>query len=259
MDRQPIFRELGRYFAAQQFLTRLPVPRWTPFDDNGLAASLKWFSVVGAAIGGFVGLVVVALRETVTPTFAAIIAIAVGAALTGAFHEDGFADTCDAFGGYTIERRREIMRDSRVGTFGALGLVVLFFAKVSALSTVASSQSAWRLVGVAVCAHTVSRAATVLSIRVVPTVLDPTSKTKPYRATWGAVFFVLVVPTLPVAILALGWDAALVGGAVVVLVEAARWFFPRFSGGVSGDGLGAINQVAEVVVLAVAARSALGR
>ncbi len=254
-----IHRELGRYFAAQQFLTRLPTPSWTPHEDGELTASLRWFAVVGVFVGGGVGGVAVVLRELVTPTFAAIVAVAFGAALTGAFHEDGFADTCDAFGGYTIERRREIMRDSRVGTFGALGLVALFAAKVSALATVAPTESAWQVVGVSICAHTVSRAATVLAIRVVPAVQDPTSKTRPYHATWTTVGFALLIPTIPIALAALRWDAAFVGGAVIVVIEASRWFFRRFSGGVTGDGLGAINQVAEVIVWAVAARSAIGR
>lgn len=252
-------RELGRYFAAQQFLTRLPTPSWTPHESSELTASLKWFAIVGVLIGGSVGGVAVALRELVTPTFAAIVAVALGAALTGAFHEDGFADTCDAFGGYTIERRREIMRDSRVGTFGALGLVALFAAKVSALGTVASTESAWQVVAVSICAHTVARAATVLAIRVVPAVVDPSSKTRAYRATWATVGFVLLMPTIPIAVAGLRWDAAFVGGAVIVVIEASRWFFRRFSGGVTGDGLGAINQVAEVIVWAVAARSAIGR
>ncbi len=252
-------RELGRYFAAQQFLTRLPVPRTTPHAPGDLAASLKWFSVVGVLVGGAVAAVAVALRDAVTPTFAAIMAIAMGAALTGAFHEDGFADTCDAFGGYTVERRREIMRDSRVGTFGALGLIVLFSAKVSALATVVTAGSNWRIVAVALCAHSASRAATVVAIRVLPPVDDPTSKTKPYRATWPGVGFALAIPAVPLAVWALGWDATLAAGAIVLVIEGSRWFFRRFTGGVNGDGLGAINQIAEVVVWAVAARRAVGR
>lgn len=257
--RSPILRELGRYFAAQQFLTRLPVPRWTPYEPDDLAASLKWFSVVGILVGGAVGGVAVALRDVVTPTFAAITAVAVGAVLTGAFHEDGFADTCDAFGGYTVERRREIMRDSRVGTFGALGLVVLFSAKVSALVAVLSVQSNWRVVAVALCAHTASRAGTVVAVWVLPPIDDPTSKTKPYRATWTAVAFALAIPAVPIAVWALGWNATFAAGAIIMVIEGGRWFFRRFSGGVTGDGLGAINQVVEVIVWATAARRAVGR
>ncbi len=258
----PLFvvrREIGRYFAAQQFLTRLPCPISTPFAPNDLAASIAWFGVVGIPVGAVVGGVGLGLRSVVASTFAAILAVAAGAVVTGAFHEDGFADTCDAFGGYTPARRREIMRDSRVGTFGALGLIVLFAAKVSALSVVLAGSSAWRVFVVAICAHTISRAATVLAIRFVPPVLDPTSKTQVYLVTWRRLSVALLVPAVPLAVTVFGWDAAILGGAAIVVVEAARPFFRRFTDGISGDGLGAINQVVEVVVWAVAARQALGR
>ncbi len=250
-------REVGRYFAAQQFLTRLPCPAWTPYTPTDLAASAGWFSCVGLLVGGVVGAIVVALRDVVTPTFAAIVAIAAGAAVTGAFHEDGFADTCDAFGGYTVERRREIMRDSRVGTFGALGLFSIVLAKISVLGSLASELSSWMLFLVCICAHTVSRAATVLAIRLVPAVNDPTSKTQNYRVSWGRVAFAMIVPAVPLAVATFRWDAAVLGGCIVVLVEFARPFFQRFSSGVSGDGLGAINQVAEVLVWATAAATLL--
>jgi adenosylcobinamide-GDP ribazoletransferase len=252
-------REVGRYFAAQQFLTRLPCPPSTPYAPADLAGSIAWFSLVGVPVGAVVGGVAVALRSVVSSSFATIVAVAVGAVVTGAFHEDGFADTCDAFGGYTVERRRDIMRDSRVGTFGALGLIVLFSAKVSALVVVVAASSAWRVMLVAICAHTISRAATVLAIRFVPPVLDPTSKTKSYRVTWPRFAVALLVPAIPLAIGVFRWDAAIIGGAAVLIVEGARPFFRRFTGGISGDGLGAVNQVVEVVVWAVAARQALGR
>ena len=252
-------REVGRYFAAQQFLTRVPCPAWTPFGPADAAASIGWFPTVGVVVGAVVGGVAVALRELVSPSFAAVIAVALGAAVTGAFHEDGFADTCDAFGGYTVARRREIMRDSRIGTFGAVGLVALFAAKVSALTSIASVVSAPKLLAVAICAHTVSRAATVLAIRLIPAVNDPTSKTQLYRVRWPRVILALVVPTAPLAIWLLRWDAAFLGGAIVVLIEGARPFFQRFSDGISGDGLGALNQIAELLTWAIAVHSLVNR
>ena len=252
-------REFGRYFAAQQFLTRLPCPATTPYAPSDLAGSIGWFGLVGVPVGTVVAAVALALRSVVTPAFAAVLAVAAGAMVTGAFHEDGLADTCDAFGGYTPERRREIMRDSRVGTFGALGLIVLFASKVIALSVVLVQSSAWRVVLVAICAHTISRAATVLAIRFVPPVLDPTSKTTAYRVTWPRFAMAVLVPAVPLAVWAFRWDAALIGGAAIVVVEGARPVFRHLTDGISGDGLGAINQVVEVVVWAVAARQALGR
>ncbi len=248
-------REVGRYFAAQQFLTRVPCPAWTPYGPKDAAASIGWFPMVGVVVGAAVGGAAVALRELVSPSFAAVIAVALGAAVTGAFHEDGFADTCDAFGGYNVVRRREIMHDSRIGTFGAVGLVALFAAKVSALTTITVAVSGPKLVAAAICAHTVSRAATVLAIRLIPTVNDPTSKTQSYRVSWPRAILALVVPTAPLAIWLLGWDTAFLAGAIVVLIEGARPFFQRFSDGISGDGLGALNQIVELLTWAVAVHS----
>ena len=244
-------REAGRYFAAQQFLTRVPCPPSTPFDPDDLAASIGWFPTVGVLVGSVVGGVAVALRNVVTPSFAAVVAVAVGAAVTGAFHEDGFADTCDAFGGYTVARRREIMRDSRIGTFGAVGLIALFAAKVSVLSSLLSFASGTKIVFASICAHTVSRCATVVAIRFIPPVNDPTSKTQSYRVSDPRLFFALAFPTVPIAVWLIGWNATFLGGTVVVLIESARPFFRRFSDGISGDGLGAINQLSEVVAWAV--------
>lgn len=252
-------REVGRYFAAQQFLTRVPCPVWTPYSSNDAAASIGWFPTVGVVVGAAVGGVAVVLRELVSPSFAAVIAVALGAAVTGAFHEDGFADTCDAFGGYTVARRREIMRDSRIGTFGAVGLVALFVAKVSALASIAAVLSGTKLFAAAICAHTVSRAATALAIRLIPPVNDPTSKTQSYRVSWPRAIFALVMPTAPLAIWLLGWDAAFLAGAIVVLIEGARPFFQRFTDGVSGDGLGALNQIVELLTWAVAVHSLVNR
>lgn len=252
-------REAGRYFAAQQFLTRVPCPPSTPFAADDLAASIGWFPTVGILVGGVVGGVAVAVRDLVSPSFAAVVAVAVGAAITGAFHEDGFADTCDAFGGYTVVRRREIMRDSRIGTFGAMGLLALFAAKVSVLTSLLSVASDTKVIVASICAHTVSRSATVLAIRLIAPVNDPTSKTQSYRVSGPRLLFALLVPTVPTAIWLLGWNAAFLGGAIVLLIEGARPFFRRFSDGISGDGLGAINQVAEVTSWAVALRALTGR
>jgi adenosylcobinamide-GDP ribazoletransferase len=252
-------RELGRYFAAQQFLTRLPCPSDTPYAPKDLAASIGWFSLVGVPVGVVVGLIAAGLRSAVTPTFAAVIAVALGAAATGAFHEDGFADTCDAFGGYTPERRRDIMRDSRIGTFGGLGLIALFLAKVSALSEVVARLPWWRTLLVAVCAHTVSRAATVLAIKLIPPVNDPTSKTNSYRVSFMRLLCALSVPAVPLSVYVFRWDAAMLWGAIIVVMELASPFFRRFSDGISGDGLGAVNQVVEVLTWGLAARMALGR
>ena len=107
-------------FAAAQFLTRLPI-RLNAAPD--LAAAVPWFPAVGAVIGAVVGGLAAGLMELVPSPIAAVVAVMVGVMITGAFHEDGLADTADAMGGFTPERRREILKDSRHGSYGVSAMV----------------------------------------------------------------------------------------------------------------------------------------
>src|SRR3984893_15389891 len=122
--------------TAVAFLTRLPIPHPAgPMPQNFVRAH-RLFPVVGAAIGATVGLFCLGLRAAGLPDLAAAaLALGVGALLTGALHEDGLADVADGFGGgRDVASKLEIMRDSRLGTYGALMLMVSFVTKVAALA-----------------------------------------------------------------------------------------------------------------------------
>ena len=121
--------------GAVQFLTRIPIRlRAAP----NLAACVPWFPVVGGAIGALIGALVAGLMEVVPSTVAAAIGIVVGVLITGAFHEDGLADTADAFGGgWTVERRLEILKDSRHGTYGVAAISSSIVLRIVALGAVA--------------------------------------------------------------------------------------------------------------------------
>ena len=123
--------------TAVAFLTRLPMPHPQGASPENFVRAHRLFPVVGAAIGGAVGLFCLALRAIGLPDLAAAaLALGAGALLTGALHEDGLADVADGFGGGRDPAAKlEIMRDSRLGTYGALMLLVIFVAKVSALAT----------------------------------------------------------------------------------------------------------------------------
>src|SRR5882762_10763599 len=123
--------------TAVAFLTRLPMPHPDGAMPQNFVRAHRMFPVVGALIGAAVGLLCLGLRSVGVPDLAAA-ALALGgsAILTGALHEDGLADVADGFGGgRTLESKLEIMRDSRLGTFGALILMVSFVTKLSALAT----------------------------------------------------------------------------------------------------------------------------
>lgn len=231
--------------GAIQFLTRVPLRLRSAPD---LAGAVPWFPVVGAMVGAAVGGVAVAMMELVPPLVAAAVAVVFGVAVTGAFHEDGLADTADALGGWSPEQRREILKDSRHGSYGVAamcGSIVVRMACVAALGPAVAFASL-------VAAHTIGRGAAVAVMVVAPPVpteglgADYSRALSPRRAAVG------VTAALVLAALSVGWwvapfVAAAACGSIAVANMARRVF-----SGVSGDILGAVEQVGECLVLIVA-------
>ena len=131
---------LDDLLAAAALLTRVPVPHRTSLPN--LARAYRAFPLLGAAIGAAVGAVYLLLLWIGLPTIgAAALALGAGALLTGALHEDGLADLADGFGGGRDKAAKlEVMRDSRLGTYGSLALMTSFVAKIGALSTLPRSE-----------------------------------------------------------------------------------------------------------------------
>lgn len=236
--------------GALQFLTRIPV-RLRAAPD--LAASVPWFPVVGAGIGAAVGGLAAGLWHVVPATVSASVAVMVGVMITGAFHEDGLADTADAMGGRTPERRREILKDSRHGSYGVAALVGSILVRVLCVASLGPAVA----FGGLVAAHTLGRGAAVAVMglaRPVSTVglgADYTRSLSARRVTLA------VAAALAFGTLATGWwvlplSLAAGVGAFVIALIAHRAF-----GGVSGDILGAVEQVAECLVLVAVSGLAL--
>src|SRR5216684_3288743 len=147
---------LDDFKTATAFLTRLPMPHpQGPVPDNFVRAH-RMFPIVGALIGAVVGLICFGLRTIGVPDLAAAaLALGAGAILTGALHEDGLADVADGFGGGRDPAAKlEIMRDSRIGTYGALILMVSFATKLSALAALPDAV----VVQCLIAAHALARA-----------------------------------------------------------------------------------------------------
>ena len=189
-----------------------------------------------------------ALHDPLGGTLAAVLAVAAGVIATGGFHEDGLADTADALGGSTRERRLEIMKDSRLGAFGVLALVLSTLVRVFAVSSLAAVDGLVALV----VAHTVGRSTAVATMGLVPAAGGTGlghSYTEQLPRAWTAV--AVIATSAVAASLGLAGAVALLGaaaGAVAVGLVARRAF-----GGTTGDVLGAIEQVAEMAVLVSAA------
>lgn len=246
-------RQFALFLTAVQFLTRVPVPTLKDFQPDWTARSARYFPLVGALVGVASGLVLIATSYVWSGLLRALLATAAGILITGAFHEDGLADAADGLGGgQTPERRLEIMKDSRVGTFGvlALGLAVAF--KIAALA-----QTPMPLVLASlVAAHAGGRGAAVLAMRLLPYAGDREwAKVKPVAdgVTTSEVVVALsfmTLATIPALLLASVATVTALAVAAVCAVGMAL-LAKGLIGGWVGDTLGATEQAFELGFLVV--------
>lgn len=242
--------------TALQFLTRVPVPGWTGFAPQRLNRCVRHFPLVGACVGAIGAAVLVAAAAGWPPLVAAVLAVMATAWLTGAFHEDGLADTFDALGGSASrERALAIMKDSRIGSYGALALVLVLGLRVALLAALLPQGAAAAATGV-VLAHALGRGAAVALMGALPYAGDAEhAKAKPLATRVRRVDVAVAIGwslALAVGAAALGMPpsrvlAALAAAALVVVVMHA-WLARRL-GGYTGDTLGATEQLAECGVL----------
>ena len=124
-------REIHVFFTALMFYTRIPCPKWVDHDPEFLNQSIRYFPLIGWIVGIISGLFLYLPGTYFSIPVAIILSLIISVLITGAFHEDGFADTCDAFGGgWTKKKILEIMKDSRLGTYGVIGLLLLISLKI---------------------------------------------------------------------------------------------------------------------------------
>ena len=249
-----MIQELRLFFIALQFLTRMQVPAWVGFEPDWLNQSARHFPAVGLFVGLVAALVLWAGHQLFTPAVAVGLSMTATLLLTGGFHEDGLADTCDGLGGaVSRERALAIMKDSRIGAYGAMGLVMMLGLKAA---TLVSMPLAWAVPAL-LLAHTASRAAAVVLIRTLPYAGDAEhAKAKPLACTVSRAG--VGVALAWVVALALGlwawqppWAVAI--GVSLLAVAAGtlgcrRWLRRRL-GGTTGDTLGATQQITELLAL----------
>lgn len=236
--------------GAVQFLTRVPI-RLREAPD--LTASVPWFPVVGGAIGAVVGGVACGLMEILPATVAATVAVLVGVVMTGAFHEDGLADTADAMGGWSQEQRREILKDSRHGSYGVAAMVGTVLIRVACVASLGPATAFAALVA----AHALGRGAAVAVMGLAPPVPVSGLGADYTRGLSGGRSLAGALGAIAIATAAVGWWVAPLAGAVAVGAVGVSTLARRAFGGVSGDILGAVEQVGECLVLIVVSGLAL--
>jgi adenosylcobinamide-GDP ribazoletransferase len=253
-----ITEQFKLFFVALQFFTRVPfthdLTQWMDWNPDKLRASSRYFPLVGFALGLFAAMVFGLTAVIWNEWIAAVITLAVTALATGAFHEDGFTDYWDAMGG-GLDRGKTlaIMKDSRIGAYGVIAIVLATAAKIAALADMRVDVALLALVA----AHTVGRAASCAVLYALPYVRDDeTAKSKPLAQsmTKNELIVALCIGAAPLLLTLISYrDLILQVLLAAVAVSIATWAMARHMqkriGGFTGDALGAVEQTAEVAVL----------
>lgn len=244
------FTQVKLFFTALMFFTRLPCPSWVDHDPEYLNRSSRYFPLVGLIVGAIAAIVFGLSQWLFVPFIAILLSMASTVWATGAFHEDGFADVCDGFGGgWTKTQTLTIMKDSRIGTYGSVGLGLLMSLKFFALTTI----HLHALPFVLIAGHGVSRFVAVTLIYTHEYAQeDAQSKVKPLANRMSRFELIIAAACGLAPLLGLGLGMGLWRGVLLVpVLFAVRWWLARTYvkrlGGYTGDCLGATQQFVEVV------------
>ena len=248
--------ELRIFFTAIMFYTRIPVPGWVDHKPEYINQSLRYFPFIGWIGGVLAGLSFLLGDAIAGSYFGIVLSLIVTVLLTGAFHEDGFADVCDGFGGgWTKQKILEIMKDSRIGTYGVVGLLLLFSAKFLLLHELIGHHQPitwWMVILLFIAGHTTSRFMAGTFVFTHGYVRDEGSgMNKPVvrQSGYGNLFVAALFTLIPfIALLYFEGDYAL--WLLLPLMYIVKWwlgrYYAKWIGGYTGDCLGATQQVTEV-------------
>ncbi|MFH7013199.1 adenosylcobinamide-GDP ribazoletransferase [Flavobacterium sp. FlaQc-52] len=251
-------KELHIFFTALMFYTRIPCPKNIDHNPDYLNKATRYFPLIGWIVGSISFLAFYVFSLFLSVETAVILAFIASILTTGAFHEDGFADVCDGFGGgWTKEKILLIMKDSAIGAYGAIGLVLLFLLKFKLLSEsivlfqIQDSIALFQIFLLFISAHALSRLAAISIIFTHEYSRDDaSSKSKPIAKsnTWKEILGSFFFGLLPLIVLSYFKYQILL---VLIPVFLTRYFlaryFQKWIDGYTGDCLGATQQVCEVV------------
>lgn len=246
-------QELRIFLAAMQYFTRIPAPTWVGHAPDRLAQTARYLPAIGVIVGLAAAAVLWLSAHLLPAGIAVVLSMAAGIVLTGAFHEDGLSDFADGLAGATKERALAIMKDSRVGVYGVIVLVLALLLKYEAVSSLIGKHGAGYAAAALVAGHVISRVLAVSIMLTLPYArTDSSSKARPAIGEFG---YKSAALALPLAIIVLG--ALLAAGAQFHALVAAlaislvmriylAWQFEKRLGGYTGDCLGAAQQLSEL-------------
>lgn len=241
-----IKKELQILGASILYFSRLPLPFKVPYNKDYQQKVLTWLPLIGLIVGGIGALIFYLSFLFLPQTVSVILAISAMVLTTGAFHEDGFADVCDAFGGgYTKEQRLTIMKDSRIGAYAAIGLILLFALKISALTGIHSEV----MVLVFIASQAMSRWPLLLITKAwkyARETSDSKSVDTSKKMNITRIILALLIASVPLFF----FHSWMIFLSIPLLISVSLLFgvwFNKKINGYTGDCLGAVQQVNELV------------
>jgi adenosylcobinamide-GDP ribazoletransferase len=246
-------KEIQVFFTAIMFYTRIPCPKWVNHDATYLNLSTKYFPVIGWIVGFFSWLMYLIFSFLFSVEISIIISMIASILITGAFHEDGLADVCDGFGGgWTKSKILTIMKDSQIGTFGAIGVLLALGLKFIAIRESAITLGWSSLLLLMITAHSLSRLIAAITVYTHEYVrADNSSKVRPVAKKMSLFNFILMIvlgltPLIVLCIFNETVDFFLLIFPIYFIKVLMQRFFSKWIGGYTGDCLGAIQQVTEI-------------
>ena len=254
-------REWRTFLTAAMFLTRIRLPKNIDHSSQYLQKSPKYFPAIGWIVGLISFLAFLVFSTLVSVDIGILASMIAGIFVTGALHEDGFADVCDAFGGgWTKEKILAIMKDSRIGSFGTIGLVALLGAKFLLLKQLVQIVQAdpqginiplthHLFLALVISAHSLSRLIPVFVIQLLDYVSEEKlSKSRTLvnkKLTAKEILIAIVLAFLPFMFLPFYFLLGIIP--VAYIIYLLMKYFKKWIGGYTGDCLGAVQQVSEIV------------
>jgi adenosylcobinamide-GDP ribazoletransferase len=242
--------QLNLFYLALSFFTRLPVPKTMYYSEELLNKSNRYFSLIGIFIGLLLILTYCLFSHILPVTIAILLTMTASLLLTGAFHEDGLADMADGIGGaFTRDKRLSIMKDSRIGTYGSVTLLIALLLKFMLLLELTKIDSNHLLFSI-VLAASLSRALAGSLISAMPYVSDgEQSKSKPLAQAQSRLELITLVVIGAIPLVFFPTDVIFY---LLIVLITFRWLFTKWLmtkiGGFTGDCLGAAQQISELLI-----------
>lgn len=247
-----MLNQLRLFLFAIQYFTRIPVPPSIGHSAEKLNLAARYFPLVGLLVGGMCAVALWFSVQIFPAQIAILLSMLVGLLVTGAFHEDGLADFVDGFGGgHSREHILAIMKDSRVGVFGVIAVVMSLLLKFVLLQTLTAHSITLAIYALMV-AHVISRCMAASLLYTQDYVRVDDAKAKPVAHAMSHLSFAIIVLTGIGALLLLGLSThqlSMIGGGLGAALLARAylaWRIHRTLGGYTGDCLGSVQQISEL-------------